>query len=47
MVIEWDESKVVRTVELGLPVMKGDTREEGVLKRTDVAAARCLITDRP
>lgn len=44
IVVEREGAKVTRMVEDGIPVIAGDAREEGVLQRAGVEAARCLIT---
>ena len=43
IVIEWDEGKVERMVEGKVPVIKGDAREEDVLRRAGIEGALCLI----
>lgn len=44
IVIEWDEGKVERMVEAKIPVIKGDAREEGVMRRAGIDTATCLIS---
>ncbi len=43
VVVEWNEDKVEHMVEAGFPVIKGDAREEEVLKRAGIEEARCLF----
>jgi len=44
VVIERDSAKVAHMVEAEVSVIEGDAREEGVLERAGIKAARCLIT---